>query len=171
MGDRVARVLGGLALAGVLGDTALLWRVHREVGAVAEAIEAAAQRRAEGAHTPAARTLRAGEAAAEAPEERQQRREEVATEWRDNVLDEIVAWGEDEGIDQATVDAVTDELVSTVQAMAAIREDLREKRIEMPDARQQMRDEKDQSDERLDRLVGKERADALRERLRDTRPY
>jgi hypothetical protein len=176
--DRLARVLSGLALVGVLGDTALLWKVHRDVTAIAEPIEAAVARHAEktSARGEAPRLARATaedapRVAKEPDPDKQQRREEVASQWRDAVLDEIAAWGQEEGLDQATVDAVTDELVGTVQAIAAIRDDLRAERIQPTEARQEMRETKDDSDARLDQLVGKERADALRERLRDTRPF
>ncbi|MEQ1565689.1 MAG: hypothetical protein ABMA64_08630 [Myxococcota bacterium] len=180
MGDTVARVLGGLALVGIASNLVLTCRVERKLAETAgrPAVTAALDRGSAPQALTARRAAKASRSAGEAPEARpadeggrRERREKFEGAWREAAIGEIEAFGEEMAVEPATLEQVLDEILSMTDATGEVREEIRGGAIAPAEGREEIRALKDASDLRLDELLGATNADALRERLREGRPF
>lgn len=103
--------------------------------------------------------------AAVVEQEEARRDEERSERFRASVLDELSAFFEEEGLDDATRQQVEAEYLRRMDAFRAMRDDVRSGAISWIEARKQMDAARESSEATLAALLGEAKAEALEERI------
>ncbi len=103
--------------------------------------------------------------AAVVEQEEARRDEERSERFRASVLDELSAFFEEEGLDDATRQQVEAEYLRRMDAFRAMRDDVRSGAISWIEARKQMDAARQSSEATLAALLGEAKAEALDERI------
>ncbi len=103
--------------------------------------------------------------AAVVEQEEARRDEERSERFRASVLDEVSAFFDEEGLDDATRQQVEAEYLRRMDAFRAMRDDVRSGAISWIEARKQMDAARESSEATLAALLGEAKAEALDERI------
>jgi hypothetical protein len=198
MSDRLARILAGVSVIGMVLMGAWVWRLNGRIASLHERLGEVREQRltnakflqglAENAEDPATEVTRRklrtkaktkGKAKAKAgkarlpvderEERRMARQEERRVKFREAMTTEIDAFADEQGIDPVTSDEVLEELLLLREAGALIREDMREGRLTNFEGRTELHAMREDSDARVQEILGTELAEALMARLGEER--
>ncbi|MCB9677271.1 MAG: hypothetical protein H6737_19285 [Alphaproteobacteria bacterium] len=195
MSDSLARILAGLALVGFLINGAWAWRTSSRLTAMQERMGELRDQKAtnakflEGlAKAPAAKPV-VGDAPAPPPrrkakskskgkarldeEEREERRESRLERRRAKVREaltvEIDAFAADHDLGPELADEVLEEILFLREGSVLVRDDMRDGRMTSVEGRAELKAMRDDSDARLEEILGPELAGALLDRFADER--
>jgi len=191
MNDTLARILAGLALVGVLTNTYISWSSGSQITALQVRLDELRDRRAanaeliqglargNGARSVAlpvrqkaklkAKGKGKGKAKRRSEGDVENRRKERVdrrtAKVRETMNVEIDAFARENDLDETVRDDVIDEILMLREGSVLIREDMRDGNLSSFEGRAELRAMREDSDARLDEILGPQLAQALRERF------